>query len=186
MIIKKLFRTSLCILFGTVCDAERFKAPKHPDSDLPIAWCHVKSKYCGQEAANDFCRLMGYREASTDFDIAFQTRPPTHYLGSNELCKEDCSTFKFIVCEDKMEKKFRYPNYHQVPLAYCLYKSEYCGGAEAADSFCRYKGYIRNFSFKMRKVPVSKSKYIGNGETCDGPASCRTFNFITCTKIKSY
>jgi hypothetical protein len=58
--------------------------------------CQHFGKFCGQPAADDYCRIQGYERASR-----FATEPasPTRVINFGQECRgPGCVGFRFIVC----------------------------------------------------------------------------------------
>lgn len=62
-----------------------------------VDWCYENNKGCGQQAANSFCRRMGYMKAK---QFKIQTHiSATRALGNQRLCfGNHCRAFSSITC----------------------------------------------------------------------------------------
>jgi hypothetical protein len=65
--------------------------------------CQHFGKFCGQAAADDYCRIMGY-ERATKFEAEPAT--PTRVINFGQECKgPGCRGFKFIVCFTRAQER---------------------------------------------------------------------------------
>jgi hypothetical protein len=169
-----------------------FKKPKW--NGRRVDWCLVFAFACGEYAANDFCRMQGYKEASSweeDENIG-----DTVLLGSAANCQlAFCDGFESITCSvsqyqpkqkgcDGASVEFAFPTYmgEETLLDWCLTLRFNCG-KQAADSFCRMKcgSYGRAIDYKKNRDTDYKTKTIGTGETCHpNQQRCDSFKSITC------
>ena len=68
-----------------------------------LDWCREWARDCGKGAADAFCKLYGYPEASSwEMDPDIGLRIPTKIITSGKICNEGfCDGFKFIKCKEK-------------------------------------------------------------------------------------
>jgi hypothetical protein len=65
--------------------------------------CQHFGKFCGQPAADDFCRIMGY-ERATRFDTEHAS--PTRVINFGQECTGSvCVAFKSIVCFTRAQQR---------------------------------------------------------------------------------
>ncbi len=76
----------------------RYKQFNYPRmSNYRVAWCYRTGTDCGREAAQSFCRRLGYLKASS-FTMDKSVKA-TKSLGDHALCfGDDCAGFDKIVC----------------------------------------------------------------------------------------
>lgn len=181
-------------------DSKVFYNPDRNGPDWPqhcaqrLDWCLVYGGHCGKLAANDFCRLAGYKYASRYSRASGVGR--TRTIGDNKQCSGSyCDGFRRIVCRDRSGlqnsntrttpvKKFYNPRYLGRSLDWCLVFEKHCGQS-AADAYCRMRGYSRAKTYRKRHITnqTEKAKCIGDSRTCDPRHhGCDTFSWIECTK----
>jgi hypothetical protein len=155
-----------------------------------LDWCvWWGGNKCGQEVADEFCRMQGHDSAYSfeqDYDI-----PRTRLIGDDRVCTRSstqrCDGFKEITCLERRPlptadpKTFWYPKLLDgMPLDYCYSREKWCGGQYAADSFCRMNGYDKAKTYEKVESSLRTKQMIG-GYICD-PAqmTCHTYRRITC------
>jgi hypothetical protein len=91
---------TLLIVSGPAPAAETFPEPRM--KNIRVDYCKYWANSCGQEAADNFCREMGYGR-SPRFSRAKNLGRfgvPTLVLGDGRLCMHPtCSGFSAITCE---------------------------------------------------------------------------------------
>jgi hypothetical protein len=69
----------------------------------PVDWCLVPTKQCGKPAADRFCQMRQFRQA-THFQ-GERSNEPTYILGTNQICTQrdfdHCDRFSLIRCESQ-------------------------------------------------------------------------------------
>jgi hypothetical protein len=65
-----------------------------------LDWCKSWGSFCGQGAADAFCKSKGFSKAeSWEIDPDIGLRTPTYIIGSGQICSENfCDGFKYIKC----------------------------------------------------------------------------------------
>lgn len=152
-----------------------------------IARCVTQGKKCDQKAADEFCRLEGYRSASAY--ERWRNAGPTIRLGNSKICnKRSCDSLKNIQCSydppvngsgNRNEKKFDNPTYQGYPVSRCIYRGNTCD-QEAVDEFCRMNGYREAIAWEPAEN-IGPTIRLGNKQLCD-KKSCDGFRNVVCKR----
>ena len=77
----------------------RFDRPRYKNGPERLDVCLHFGTHCGQPAADDYCRIMGYERASR---WEPEHASPTRVINFGQMCTgAPCTSFKFIVCFTK-------------------------------------------------------------------------------------
>lgn len=154
-----------------------------------LDYCASWNKNCGIPVANQYCQMMGYKNADQqiiDYNVGL-----TKYLSTpkSKPCKGfGCNGFMLIRCVGEYAHKpvssyyyrsqaFVFPRFNHSRIDWCYKDGKGCG-KQAAHSFCRRMGYMRAQHYKMQSN-VSETRALGNHKLCLG-VSCKAFSSITC------
>ncbi len=151
-----------------------------------VSRCLTEGKGCGRKAADEFCRLEGYRSATSQ--ERWRDVGPTVWLGNMRTCnKRSCDAMKNVQCSYQpprnddganREREFRNPQHRGYPVSRCLYRGEGCE-AEAAREFCRLNGYREMRYFRVVE-DIGPTIRLGSQQLCN-KRSCDGFSDITCS-----
>lgn len=155
-----------------------------------LDWCLVNGRFCGRYAAHDYCRMEGYKYASSYY-ISHGVGA-TRTIGDNKYCSGHCDGFFRITCRNKTVRlfdnangpvKLYYPKVGAKSLDWCLVFEHHCG-QRAADSYCRMQGFKKAKDFRKRHITNASEKTacIGDYRICD-PTNhgCDSFHWIECS-----
>lgn len=147
-------------------------------------WCKTFDVNCGKPAADLFCQLHGYPQASGfvgDPRVNFQTMT----IGQNSICDprtSSCDSFAEIECQDIAVTTLLYPRYFGFRVDWCREPEANCG-APAALLYCQKAGYSGMDSYLIQPQVLAPTLTMGTNTFCD-PRSreCASFAFIRCRK----
>ncbi len=166
---------------------ERDFFPEPKSRGYRVSRCITEGKGCGNKAADEFCRLEGYRSASKY--ERWRDAGPTIRLGNQQICnKRSCDAIKNVQCSyappkdgsnDNRERLFREATYRGYPVSRCLYEGRDCD-QYAADEFCRISGYREAVDWR-RKEDIGPTIRLGNRKLCE-KWSCDGFEDVVCRR----
>ena len=160
--------------------------------NLPL----VKGKYvdhcltwgakCGQSAADNYCRRVGYERAQSFTRSEKGARLPTIVLGTNQACnKSYCVAFRTISCtrttrpKPGSRKVFKLPRVNGKYVDNCLRWAANCGQA-AADEFCKRAGYDHAKSYKRGVAGLYlPTEVLSTGQICNSKG-CVALSRVEC------
>ena len=100
-----VFSIGLVIYFTPVStvqvtpEKQTFPDPMYAGMRLDV--CYEWANRCGQEPADEWCKLQGFNHA-LDFptEVVGERGIPTKLIGTQQECRESfCGSFKYITCE---------------------------------------------------------------------------------------
>ena len=149
-----------------------------------LDWCVNWAVGCGKEAADMYCKRVGYeRAASFSEAVNIGQFAPTRLIGTGAVCDQAfCDGFSQITCfkPSPAEQTFFKPRWGAQRLDYCLNWAEGCGQG-AANAFCQKHGFASSKGF-AEDVDIGASeptRLIATGAICD-QAFCDGFQFVKC------
>jgi len=145
-----------------------------------VDWCLSFQTDCGKPAADAYCTMNGYGEA-TKYPKRRTYGDETLTMKQLSTCSPAhnvCDTFDYITCQVN-EQTFENPMEHNRVLDGCYKFDSGCGKA-AAYAYCKDKGFSRAKEYSQIESK-EETMSIGDHAVCD-PAwhRCNTFSYITC------
>jgi hypothetical protein len=147
-----------------------------------LDWCRDWGVDCGKPAADAFCKMKGHGPSRL-FTKA-EDHGHTVVLASRKTCDQPhCDAFAVIVCEAALGAGAKGRHFDR-PLAksgarlhLCLRLPDRGCGWDAADTFCRDKGFKNAASKRHARERVRAETWLG--DVCN-KRKCRVFTEITC------
>lgn len=161
-------------------DKHRFENPRI--NGRPVDRCLNWAANCERPAADNFCRVHGFRRAEY---YRFAPMRPTLVVGDDRICnQEGCTGFTEIVCEGRgaeyLERRepvrFELPRIRGQAVDRCLNFATNCE-QPAADNFCRMNGFRKAEVFRF--APMRPTLVVGDDQLCN-QEGCQGFTTIVC------
>lgn len=147
-----------------------------------LDWCRDWGANCGKPAADAFCKMKGHGPSRSFTEAKDFGR--TVVLSSRKTCDQPhCDAFSVIVCEaaygtGAKGRRFEKPlTKSGERLHLCLRLPNGGCGWDAADAFCRDKGFRGAEDEKHTRAAVRAETWLG--DVCT-KRRCRVFTEITC------
>lgn len=149
---------------------------------FPVDRCLYRGRACGKPAADEFCRVEGYKRADSYRIIGSRN---SWYLKEKRSCSRNCEAISAVQCSGKTNQGdnsgkvvlYEKPVYRGIPADECLRQDRDCG-AKAAEQYCRNKGHASVVSYASSKSS-SRTWLIGESRYCSGN-NCRALRNIRC------
>jgi hypothetical protein len=159
----------------------RFDNPRR--QGMAVDHCARWGDGCGQEGADQFCRMEGFTRAQS-----FETRRVgrTWVEGSRRVCDGgNCVGLRMVECVGATNpawggnagsRYFATPIENGIPVDRCASWGNDCGQG-GADQFCRRQGLTRAVSFETYNP--GRTWVSGSNRVCDG-ADCGALRQVQC------
>lgn len=147
-----------------------------------LDWCRDWGVDCGKPAADAFCKLKGHGPSRSFTEAKDFGR--TVILASRKTCDQPhCDAFAVVVCEAALGAGAKGRHFDRpltksgARLHLCLRLPDSGCGWDAADTFCRDKGFKNAESKRHARERVRAETWLG--DVCS-KRKCRVFTEITC------
>jgi len=144
--------------------------PKSPNG-YAVDHCLHWATSCGQPAADQYCRSIGYPGAT---GFTSMNMRPTWVLGDNKVCDlPACVGFTSVSCGGNPGPRL----YNGYSVDNCLNWAANCG-KPAADRYCQLNGHP-NGAQSFGTIAMRPTWVVGDGKVCNQPG-CVGFSAIQC------
>jgi len=166
----------------------------------PVDGCLNYGRNCGQPAADNFCRAMGFERAIEEA-FGYNSVSRTLVLGDNRICTipNGCGHLVAVTCisdngapsqppasppagfdgQPPQNGFFAEAWYNGERVDGCLHYGRDCG-QDAADRFCQMMGYIYAVDGGFSTVVADRSLVLGDNRICDRRNGCGQLINVTC------
>ncbi|KAL4431410.1 hypothetical protein ABPG75_006666 [Micractinium tetrahymenae] len=153
------------------------------DSGLPLDWC-TPAGPCGVPAADDYCA-----SATNNLGGAVEIGPVLSFRKTSAAghTLNNSQGFTYLVCGPKGSTsstvRFPRPRIRGAPLNFCTAPGAGCGEA-AATAFCQAAG-MRSVAEMDPVVAAARTAHVVQaGGSCQGGPSCRTWEYLVCSRAE--